>query len=318
MGDKITLSIVIPTKNREKMLDMCLQSIVDQKAEESVYEVIVVDNGSTDNTHKIATSYQNRIKNFHYIYDARPGLHVGRNRGMQESRGVLVGYLDDDVILFPDWINAVLKAFEDEQVMRVGGSVIPYDMNLLTKEFRKRHEVIKGSYHFIYCISCFWQRGISENDKRVDLAKVDMGFGGNSVYRKNVLSECKGFHPDGMPKNLLMYRGDGETYVSQFMQKHKMKELYCAQASVYHMIDANRIDDSYIDYMYFRNGISAMYTSLRVEGLREGIKSLYLECKGNGFKRRDRIHYLYGKLYLFIYYLFYKRVRKWVHKESYF
>lgn len=318
MKDKITLSIVIPTKNREKMLDMCLQSIVKQKADESDYEVIVIDNGSTDNTRKTARAYRDRIKNFRYIYDARPGLHVGRNRGLLESRGELVGYLDDDVLLFPDWINAVLKAFEDEQVMRVGGSVIPYDMNLLTKEFRKRHEVTRGSYHFVYCISCFWQKGISENDRRVNLSKPGMGFGGNSIYRKEVLYECKGFHPDGMPKHLLMYRGDGESYVSQFMYSRKMKELYCAQASVYHMIDVKRVNDSYIGYMYFRNGISAMYTSLRGGGLPEGLKSLYLGFKACNFKQRDMFHYLCGKLYLFAYYLFYGQVRKWVHKESYF
>lgn len=318
MKDKIILSIVIPTKDREKMLDICLQSIIAQKADESAYEVIVIDNGSSDNTYKTAEVYRNRIKNFRYIYDARPGLHVGRNRGLLESKGDLVGYLDDDVILFPDWINAVLEAFQDEQVMHVGGSVIPYDMNLLTEEFRKRHEIIKGSYHFIYCISCFWQKGISERDKRVESAKMSMGFGCNSVYRKRVLYECKGFHPDGMPKHLLMYRGDGETYVSRFLRMHKMKELYCAQASVYHMIDVDRINESYIGYMYFRNGISAMYTSLRRGGLREGLKNLYLECRAYSYKRQDMFHYLCGKLYLFAYYLFYERVRKWVHKESYF
>lgn len=318
MKDKIKLSIIIPTKNRDKLLDMCLQSIVAQKADESLYEVIVIDNGSIDNTHKTAAIYQDRIRNFHYIYDARPGLHVGRNRGLLESRGELVGYLDDDVMLFPDWINAVLAAFQDEQVMYVCGSAIPYDMNLLPKEFRKRHEIIKGSYHFINCISCFWQRGISTEDQRVDRVKTGMGFGCNSVYRKRVLCECKGFHPDGMPRRLIMYRGDGETYVSRFMQMHKMKELYCAQASVYHMIDVNRVSDSYIRHMYFRNGISTMYTALRMGGLREGLRTLTLKCKTCGCQGRDKVHYLSGQLYLFTYYLFYKRVRIWVHKKVYF
>ena len=78
----------------------------------------------------MAKAFQGKIKNFRYFYDARPGLHVGRNKGLLKSRGELVGYLDDDVILFPNWINAVIDAFEDEKIVRLGGSVIPYNMEI--------------------------------------------------------------------------------------------------------------------------------------------------------------------------------------------
>ena len=318
MKDRIILSIVIPTKNRRKLLESALRSIVEQSANRNLYEVIVVDNGSTDNTYEIALKYQDKIKNFRYIYDSRPGLHVGRNRGIKESRGNLIGFLDDDVILFPDWINAVLNSFVDKNVMCVGGSVVPYDMNLLTNEFRKKYEIIKGSYHFIYCISCFWEKDISEEDKKVAILKPGMLIGANCVFRKKVLSECKGFHPDGMPNHLLMYRGDGETYVENFLHKNQMKTVYCAQASVYHMIDANRVSDSYIAYMHFRNGISVMYTTLRKSGLWGGLENLYIGCKMLNLAQKDTIQFMWGKLYLFLYYLRYKRVRKWVHKKSYF
>ena len=54
MKDRIILSIVIPTKNRRKLLESALRSIVEQSANRNLYEVIVVDNGSTDNTYEIA------------------------------------------------------------------------------------------------------------------------------------------------------------------------------------------------------------------------------------------------------------------------
>ncbi len=317
MKNGIILSIVIPTKNRSGLLKTLLESIEKQKADEDVFEVLIIDNGSTDSTKDVAEEYRKRIKNCRYFYDARPGLHVGRNRGLKESRGELVGYLDDDVILFPHWIPTVLTAFDDKEVMHVGGSVVPYDMSLITREFMSEHAVKKGSYQFIYSISCFWEIGISEDDTRIHKTESGSFFGGNSVYRKSVLRACRGFHPDGMPDNLLMYRGDGETYVARFIREHKMKSMYYAQASVYHMIDVGRVSDSYIHYMYFRNGISGMYTCLRENGIKDGIKRIGnilsdIMCEGKITGRTQ------GELYLLFYYIFYKRIRQWVHKRDYF
>lgn len=314
----IRLSIVIPTKNREKMLTMLLDSIISQNVNQETYEVLVIDNGSTDSTKEVSLKYQKNIKNLRYFYDARPGLHVGRNKGVLESRGEVIGYLDDDTILFPNWIDTILKAFEDEEIMGVCGSVIPYDMSLLTYEFREKYEIKIENFHYVYSISCFWESGISEKDTRMHSTKGEMMFGGNCAYRKKVLYACQGFHPDGMPKKLLMYRGDGENYVTNFLTMHKMKTIYCAQASVYHQIDINRVDSAYLNYMYMRSGISSMYTRLREGGVQGGIKFFQNRCKLNKILQQGSWHEIQGGMYLFLYYLFYKRVRMWVHKTNYF
>lgn len=315
--NEVILSIVIPTKNRADLLRKVLESIEEQKADQDTFEVIIIDNGSSDGTKSVAKEYKSKIKNYRYFYDARPGLHVGRNRGLLECRGRLVGYLDDDVVLFPNWINTVLMAFEDEEVMYVSGSVIPYDMSVLTAEFRSKYEIQKENYHYIYSISCFWENGISEVDMRVHEMPADSFFGCNSVYRKHVLQECRGFHPDSMPNHLLMYRGDGETYVERFIREHGMKAMYYAQASIYHMIDVNRVSDSYINYMHFRMGISDMYTVLRENGLKEGFK-LSITDTEFALIRQKNIHIVRGEWYLLLYYTFYKRIREWIHKKDYF
>jgi len=314
MNNEIILSIVIPTKNRANLLRNVLESIQKQKVDAHIFETLIIDNGSTDNTRAVVREYQKKNKNYRYIYDARPGLHVGRNRGLRESKGELVGYLDDDVILFPNCIHTVLEAFKDKEIMYVNGSVIPYDKSLLTSDFRAKYEIRKGTYKFIYPISCFWEVGITEKDTRIHRAIKGSLFGGNSIYRKSVLYACHGFHPDGMPGNLLMYRGDGESHVEQFIFEHKMKAMYYAQASVYHMIDMNRISDSYINYMHFRSGISSMYTCLRANGGKGGIKYFW-----NAVIRNEKnIGELKGEAYLLLYYVFYGRVRKWIHKKDYF
>jgi len=243
---------------------------------------------------------------------------VGRNRGILESRGEYIGFLDSDVILFPNWINTVLEAFKDDKVMVVCGSVIPYDMSLITEEFRKKYVIENRNFCYAYPISCFWEKGISETDMRVHPARAGMYFGGNSVYKKKLLEECGGFHPDSMPKHLLMYRGDGETHVERYILKKRVKTLYCAQASVYHQIDVNRVNKKYIQYMFFRNGISNMYAGLRKNSYKGGLNSL-VECiKLSNIFKSGMLHKLRGELYLFAYYIFYGRVRKWVHKENYF
>lgn len=313
--NKVILSIVIPTKNRADLLGKALASIEKQPTDQNLFEVIVIDNGSTDGTRDVAKEYRKKIKKFRYFYDARPGLHVGRNRGLLESRGELVGYLDDDVILFPNWINTVLKAFEDEELMYVGGSVIPHDMTLLTPDFRAKHETQKGLYQYIFPLSCFWESGVSESDTRIH--EAENFFGGNCVYRKSVLQACRGFHPDGMPNHLLMYRGDGESYVSEYIIGHNMKAMYHAQASVYHLVDVSRVTDSYIKYMYFRGGISFMYTRLRANGIKSGMKKLLLDILAT-LRQGESIYIALGGGYLLAYYIFYKRVRDWVHKEDYF
>lgn len=321
LADDMKLSIVIPTRNRAELLRGVLQSIADQKADQSKYEVLVIDNGSTDETKNVPKQFQEKIQNLRYIYDDRPGLHTGRNRGIVESRGELIGYLDDDVVLFPDWINTVMRAFDDVDVMRVCGSVVPYDMSLITAEFMSRHGMKIGPYWFVGAISCFWERGISKNDMRAHMMRENLLVGANTVFRKKMLYMCAGFHPDGMPHSLLMYRGDGETYVKQFMCEHKMKSMYYAQASVYHMIDIGRVNPAYVRYMYFRNGISGMYTVLRNGGWREAFKCLGRALFENHLKMlldEDIRHTVLGEMYLLSYYIFYPRVRRWVHKKSYF
>ena len=72
MSDKFALSIVIPTKNRADLLRKVLESIERQPADQNDFEVIVIDNGSTDETKDVAKEYQRKIKNCRYIYDARP------------------------------------------------------------------------------------------------------------------------------------------------------------------------------------------------------------------------------------------------------
>lgn len=71
----LELSVIILTRNRCELLNLTLKSICKQTFDASKYEVIVVDNGSTDNTKKVVDSYATRIPNLVYFFEDRPGLH---------------------------------------------------------------------------------------------------------------------------------------------------------------------------------------------------------------------------------------------------
>lgn len=247
------LSVIIPTVNRGGLLDKALDSIAKQTLDQNLFEVIVVDNGSTDSTELIVNSFMGKIKNLVYIYDKNPGLHVGRHRGLFAAKADILVYGDDDIEATPTWLEGVIESFEDEKVALVGGKNLP------------KFEVEPPQW-----IKCLW-----EKDKKIEyLSIIDLGeqkkeispafvFGCNFSIRKSVLQEAKGFHPDGMPKNLIKYRGDGETYVAKFIQNRGYKALYNPKASVYHFVPKERMTKDYFKMRAFLEGISQSYTDIR-------------------------------------------------------
>lgn len=314
------VSIVIPTKDRAEMLRTLLSVIAAQDFSKDLYEVIVIDNGSSDDTRKVCAEIEKKmLPNMRYIYDARPGLHVCRNRGLMESRSNIVAYLDDDELPFPHWIETIVKGFHDRDVMAVCGSVLPYDMSILPDYIISQKEM-RANYIYLSSVSCFWEKNLSEYDTRSHRMDPRYIFGGNCAFRKEILIECGGFHPDSMPGKLLMYRGDGESYVGRYMAQNKKKCMYYAQASIYHVLNKERLTLEYLYYMGFRNGISRAYTLLREKKIWGAVSELVtVICdslvKGKWKECRSQIG---GELYLIIYYVFYARIRKWVHKKDYF
>ena len=88
----IKVSVIIPTYNREKYVKKCLDSIINQTLQE--IEIIVVDDGSTDNTKKVIDTYKDkRVK---YIKKENTGIGDTRNRGIKEAKGEYISFVDID------------------------------------------------------------------------------------------------------------------------------------------------------------------------------------------------------------------------------
>jgi len=110
------ISIVIPTFNSAKVLGKCLESLANQTVRRERYEVIVVDDGSTDETKDIAAKYS--VK---YIYQQNRGPAAARNNGVKHAEGEVILFTDADCEPQPNWIEEMIKPLNDDHVVGVKG-----------------------------------------------------------------------------------------------------------------------------------------------------------------------------------------------------
>ena len=109
----IYISIIVPVYNVEQYLKKCLNSLWQQNIPESKFEVIVVNDGSTDGSPTIAQEVLSKHKNGYYLTQPNLGVSEARNTGLQSARGEYIWFVDSD-----DWISS--NCFED-MLRAVGG-----------------------------------------------------------------------------------------------------------------------------------------------------------------------------------------------------
>ena len=107
-------SVIIPVYNAEATLNRCLDSILAQKFEP--FEVILIDDGSKDNSQKIAMDYQSQIDNFRYIYQSNRGPSSARNRGIDESHGEYLVFLDSDDFFALDYMQKCYDVLSSREI----------------------------------------------------------------------------------------------------------------------------------------------------------------------------------------------------------
>lgn len=101
------VSVIIPTFNCDRYLTQAIDSVLAQTYRD--YEIIVIDDGSTDNTRQVLQPYLSRIE---YIYQENQGVSVARNRGIESARGEIIAFLDADDLFLPDKLASQVAIFD--------------------------------------------------------------------------------------------------------------------------------------------------------------------------------------------------------------
>ena len=115
------ISAIVCTHNREDYLSAAIDSLFEQDFYN--YEVIVVDNASSDRTRKIV---EERLSNplLNYVYEDVIGLCVARNAGAKEARAPILAYLDDDAVASPQWLKTLYNAYQRNERLAIAGGKV--------------------------------------------------------------------------------------------------------------------------------------------------------------------------------------------------
>ena len=137
------LSVIVPAYNEEAYLADCLKSVSAEmlaNADRGPFEIIVVDNASTDRTAEIAKSFPD----VRVAHEPKKGLTQARQRGFEVATGKILAYVDADTRMPPGWIAQVLDAFERRDgVVCVSGPYVYYDLS------KVKNALVRGYWRLI-------------------------------------------------------------------------------------------------------------------------------------------------------------------------
>lgn len=138
------LSIIIPVYNSEKYLKRCLDSVANQKTKYN-FQVICINDGSTDSSPEILKMYMNKIKDFYVINQENQGISISRNNGIKASSGKYLGFIDNDDWITEDYIEKLLdRAYStDADIVKCNHINYSIDMDCSTGVIRHEDASIK-------------------------------------------------------------------------------------------------------------------------------------------------------------------------------
>jgi GT2 family glycosyltransferase len=255
------LSLVVPTRNRAPLLGRALEAVGRHADPALLTDVIVVDNGSNDETPAVFRAAQARHPRhpWRYVQEPMPGLLSGRHRGASEARGDVLCYLDDDAVVDAGWCEAVRAGFADASVSLVGGPSRPIFEGRPPRWLRHLWRDVDG-VHMLDSLS------LIDCGPEPRLVEPWFVWGLNFSIRRQALHECGGFHPDGMPSHLLRYRGDGEGGLAYKIAERGLRTMYQPRALVLHALPPDRLTLAALERRSFAQGISDSYTAIRKAG----------------------------------------------------
>lgn len=214
------VSVVIPTFNRISSLLVCVGSLFKQSYPPERFEIVIVDDGSTDSTLEILEKYYKNVDKVKIFSQKNQGSYAARNLGIKNSKGEIICFTDDDCIAERDWIRNLVNGYKIEQIGGVGGKIVGYN---ITKILERYVEDIGGL----------------GQEKFQNIFSVTA----NASYRKKVLDEIGVFDP--------YFKSGGDADLGIRVNLKKYKILYSPDALIFHK---HRISINALSRQFFKYG----------------------------------------------------------------
>jgi glycosyltransferase involved in cell wall biosynthesis len=246
------LSVVICTWNRAECLQKTLESIESCRLpNETDWEVLIVDNNSVDTTSAVCQSFlQRNPERYRYLLEKRQGKSFALNTAIENARGDIIAFTDDDVLVEPDWLFALLKAFEAYECVGVAGKIIPVWNSPMPAWFS-----VDGPYRLMLAI-VEYDLGDQNQPCRIE----NPPYGANLAFRKGVFNKYGLFRTDLGPVAGTTFRGEDSEYCRRLMSQGE-KLVYVPRAVVFHPVPEERTKKRYFESWYFDYGRMLVRTS---------------------------------------------------------
>lgn len=290
----IQIAAIICTHNREQYLGAAMDSLLNQDFEE--YEVIVVDNASSDGTSEVVKSRLPHPK-LRYIYEEKLGLSVARNTGANATEAKIIAYLDDDAEASSQWLSVLFNAYKNHEKLAIAGGkvnlILPPNVEKFPIWLTDSLAQALGLYDLGDEIVYITEPGLTPR-------------GLNYSIRRSFLEKIGGFDLNlgRVGKKLL---SNEELFMTELALKNGWQVAYIPDAIVGHNVQPERLTKNWFLQRSWWQGVSECYREEIAgrsgwqqipKGGEKCLRGLYKFSK-NIFKpaeRFDNLAYAYGQI----------------------
>lgn len=237
------VTVILCTYNRCQSLAKAMESIAASEVDESVeWDVLVVDNNSSDSTKEVVEDFCRRYPNrFRYMHEPSQGKSYALNSGIRAARGNLLAFMDDDVIVAPTWLQNVTAPLHSGEWSGTGGRILSQEMvsapNWLPMD---------GPYDLSGMLALF---DLGDQPRELDQPP----FGTNMAFPKAIFEKYGGFRTDMGPCPGSEIRNEDTEFGRRLMAGGE-RLWYEPSAVVYHAVPENRLTREYLLKFWFDHG----------------------------------------------------------------
>ena len=251
-SDTPLVSVVICTHNRARLLASALRSVCAQTASPDLYEVLVVDNDSTDNTRMVVEDYARPLSNVRYALERRLGLSHARNRGWREARGAYVAYMDDDATAAPAWLGELLKVIgRPEPPDILGGPYAPFYLTDKPTWYRDAY----GAFDL--------------GEREMPVLRAPFLCGSNIAVRRAVLRALGGFRPELGMRGADVAYGE-ETELQMRALKAGFRIMHVPTMRVLHLVPPGKMTLRWLVRSSWNKGVARARMASMHPGMTDG------------------------------------------------